>query len=232
MSLTPARPSSWSIVSYRGVRLKGRTPLAPPSTICLSETAHHFTSRSANVPFEDLGLQLVKNLDAPVRAYLARPAFRARAEGIPSVRWVEAHLARRFYDVCRAPLLAITAAENLSPREYAVLRALEDAPGLDAPQLADRLAVSPDEAATLLGRLQALGFAEPTASGPREPTLAFTLTSRGKDVRRKLRPHILAAQDAVVASLSEQERAALRDLLVRVIQANETKARRDAGQLR
>jgi class 3 adenylate cyclase len=55
--------------------------LAPPSTICLSETAHHFTSRSANVPFEDLGLQLVKNLDAPVRAYLARPAFRARAEG-------------------------------------------------------------------------------------------------------------------------------------------------------
>ena len=113
--------------------------LAPPGTVCLSETAHQFTSASANVSFEDLGLQLVKNLEAPVRAYSARSASRVRAEGIPSIHRVEAHLARRFYDLSHAAMVKVTSTEDLSPREYGALAALDDAPRLNAEHLADRL---------------------------------------------------------------------------------------------
>jgi DNA-binding MarR family transcriptional regulator len=56
------------------------------------------------------------------------------------------------------------------------------------------------------------------------------VTRRGADLRRRLRPALLAAQERLLAPLSKSERVALLDMLVRVIEANDTYARPGNGR--
>src|SRR5262245_56371880 len=57
-----------------GVNIAARMQsLAKPGTVCLSGAAHEYARRVWSIAFEDLGLQSVKNLDDPIRAFLARP---------------------------------------------------------------------------------------------------------------------------------------------------------------
>jgi hypothetical protein len=46
--------------------------LAQPGAVCLSGSAYEYVHTVLAVTFEDLGTQLVKNLDSPIRAYLTR----------------------------------------------------------------------------------------------------------------------------------------------------------------
>jgi len=55
-------------------------------------------------------------------------------------------------------------------------------------------------------------------------------TRRGADLRRRLRPALLAAQERLLAPLAKAERAALIDMLVRVIEANDSYARPGNGR--
>src|SRR5215203_6012546 len=59
--------------------------LARPGSVCLSEVAHLFVQHSVSTQFEDLGLQQVKNINVPIRAYLARPPSTSLASAIPPV---------------------------------------------------------------------------------------------------------------------------------------------------
>jgi len=56
------------------------------------------------------------------------------------------------------------------------------------------------------------------------------VTKRGADLRRRLRPALLAAQERLLSPLSKAERAALVDMLVRVIEANDSYARPGNGR--
>lgn len=196
--------------------------LAAPGAVCLSDTAHQFTHRAVPSTFEDLGPQLVKNVDSPIGAYLVRPPSHSHSSAIPSIhRRIEAHLARRFYDVCHHELFEITRPERLTVVEYSALASLEDAPGIDQQRLAARVGIDLRTTANVLKRLRARAFVEATPStGGRQPR-AFRLTQSGLDMRRRLRPAVVAALDRIVAPLSEEERETLKDLLVRIIQAHE-----------
>ncbi len=214
-----------------GVNIAARLQaLAAPGSVCLSDTAHQFTHRAVPLPFEDLGPQRVKNLDAPVRAYLVQPPSQSHLASIPAVhRRIEVHLARRFHELCHRALLEITRTENLQVIEYATLASLDDSPGIDRQQLADRLGLDVRKAVHTLRRLEARGYVarEPISGSSRH---VFRATAAGLDIRRRLRPPILAVLDRIVAPLSERERETLRDLLARIIQAHEGKARPEPGQ--
>jgi hypothetical protein len=56
------------------------------------------------------------------------------------------------------------------------------------------------------------------------------VTRRGTDLRRRLRPSLLSAQERLLAPLSKAERAALLNMLVRVIEANDSYARPGNGR--
>ena len=56
------------------------------------------------------------------------------------------------------------------------------------------------------------------------------VTRRGTDLRRRLRPSLLSAQERLLAPLSKTERTALLDMLVRVIEANDSYARPGNGR--
>ena len=56
------------------------------------------------------------------------------------------------------------------------------------------------------------------------------MTKRAIDLRQRLRPDLLAAQERLLAPLSETERVSLLDMLVRVIEANDGYARPGNGR--
>ena len=56
------------------------------------------------------------------------------------------------------------------------------------------------------------------------------VTKRGAELRSRLRPAFLAAQDRLLTPLSKLERTALLDMLVRVVNANQSYARPGNGR--
>jgi adenylate cyclase len=55
-----------------GVNIAARLEsLADPGGICISETAYGYVRKSVSVSFSDLGLQKIKNIEEPIRAFAA-----------------------------------------------------------------------------------------------------------------------------------------------------------------
>jgi len=210
-----------------GVNIAARMQgLAMPGSVCLSEATHHFVFRALPLVFDDLGPQLVKNVDVPIRAYLAHPPSQSLSRALPAVhRRVDAYLARRFHELCHGALVEITETESLSVVQYAALASLADAPAIDQHQLAERLSLNNRKAGNVLKLLESRDFVEAIPSKSRLRPRAFRLTPSGLDVRQRLSPSIMAALDSIMAPLSDKERDTLRDLLARIIQVHEVSGR-------
>jgi class 3 adenylate cyclase/DNA-binding MarR family transcriptional regulator len=199
--------------------------LAPPGSVCVSGAAYEYVRTALPLDFEDIGAQHVKNLEAPIRAYLARPSGQPLSRALPPVhRRVEAHLARRFHALCHAAMLEVVGPEDLEPVEFAAIASIHDAPGIDQGQLAERMGMDLATSRRVVKRLEHRGFVErsPKPDGGRSQT--FSPTSAGAEILQRLRPPIRAAQDRVMAPLSDREREVLIDLLARVIKAGDVKA--------
>ena len=111
--------------------------LAEPGFVCLSEVAHAYVSRVLPLTFDDLGTQLVKNLNAPVRGYLAHPSDHPLFRALPPVhRRSEFNLGRRFHAILNRALVEVTKPEGLTLVEPAVFASLHDAPNIDERRLA------------------------------------------------------------------------------------------------
>jgi adenylate cyclase len=212
-----------------GVNVAARMQgLAQPGSVCLSEAAHQFVHRVLPVTFEDLGPQLVKNLDAPIRAYSARPSGQPASPSLPPVhRRIEAHLARRFHKLCHGAVTSVTGRQELTPVEFAALASLHDAPGIDSRRLAERIGIDATMAQRLLKRLMSRDLIHRVPSDENNRSAGLSLTPQGIDVLQTLRPAIAAGLDRVMATLSDRERGTLQELLARVIKANETKDKPD-----
>jgi class 3 adenylate cyclase/DNA-binding MarR family transcriptional regulator len=206
-----------------GVNVAARMQgLAAPGSVCLSGAAHEYVHKVLPLSFEELGPQSVKNIDHPIPAYLARPLVREPSQTMPPVhRRVEFYLARRFQEICVEALTEISGPEALTPIDLPALASLNDAPEIDQRRLAERLGIDLPRARRIVKRLEGRGLvrhADRTGAGRAH---GLSLTPAGIDLLLKLRPAIFAALDRVLAPLSERERATLRDLLARIINANE-----------
>jgi adenylate cyclase len=195
--------------------------LAQPGSVCLSGAAHEYVHRTLPLPFEDLGPQTVKNLRAPVRAYLARPSGQPISRAIPPVhRRNEIHLARRFHEVCHRALMEVAGPRDLTTFEVAVLASLRDAPGLNQRQLAERTGINLTKVQPIVRGLERRGLVARTPKAGSRRWCALSLTAAGLEVHTSLRMEFIAVQDRAMAALSGPERETLRDLLARVIKAN------------
>ena len=175
--------------------------------------------------FEDIGAQRVKNLEAPIRAYLARSSGHPLSRALPPVhRRVEAHLARRVHALCHAALMEVMGPEDLEPVEFAAIASVHDAPGIDQGQLAERMGIDLATARRIVRRLERRGFVEHLPKAGSGRSQVFVVTPAGGEILQRLRPAIRAAQDRVMAPLSDRERETLIDLLARVIKTGDVKA--------
>jgi class 3 adenylate cyclase/DNA-binding MarR family transcriptional regulator len=195
--------------------------LAPHGMVCVSGAAHDYSRNSLAVPVDDLGLQKVKNIPSPIRAYLLRPAG-SPSQAIPRVhRQMEANLIRRCHEALRSTMVAIAAPEGISPVGCALLGSLLDAPGSNYRQLAERVGIHPTKSRRLVKHLQSLGLIEVISKETAQRSKSLTLTSTGNELCGWILPSLRAAQDRIMAPLSDAEREVLREMLARIIKANE-----------
>jgi MarR family transcriptional regulator, temperature-dependent positive regulator of motility len=140
-------------------------------------------------------------------------------------------LARRFHQVCATILVETIAGEELSvPMHFGILAAIDDFPGIDQRRLAMIAGLDHTNVGQIIDALEAKGLVERRINGADRRTRELYATSRGREVRSRMRPKMLAGQARVLAPLTPKERNLLMDLLTRVVEANEAYARPGAGR--
>jgi MarR family transcriptional regulator, temperature-dependent positive regulator of motility len=152
-----------------------------------------------------------------------------RAAVLPSHR-VPAHLARRFHQICLGVIAEILVDEDLTPQQYGVLTAIHEEPGCLQRVLASRAGVDPVSVGHIVDSLEQRGLAERRLDPDDRRARRLYLTRSGTAVRNRLSPALLAAQNNLLAPLTEAERVTFMDMLVHVVEANEVYARPGNGR--
>lgn len=195
--------------------------LAEPGSVCVSASVHEYVHRVLPLTFEDLGPQSIKNFDAPMRAFLVRPSGELLSRAIPQVyRNREIYLVRRLYGILSKASMNVLRPEGLASLDAPALASIEDAPGIDRQELAERLAIDRVKSNRIILRLTRRGLVEQTPKDDGRRLRGLRLTPSGLEMRERLRPAGIAEEDRVMAALSERERETLRELMTRVIRAN------------
>jgi MarR family transcriptional regulator, temperature-dependent positive regulator of motility len=96
--------------------------------------------------------------------------------------------------------------------------------------VAERMGVDAVNFGQMIDELEGKGLVERKIDPNDRRARKLYVTERGAALRRRLRPSLLAAQEHLLAPLSPNERGALLDMLVRVIEANESYARPGNGR--
>ena len=148
---------------------------------------------------------------------------------LPSHR-VPAHLARRFNQICLGVTAEILSAEGLTPLLWGVLAAILEEPGRGQKQVAQRMGVDAVNFGQMVEELEDKGLIERRVDPNDRRARKLYVTERGASLRRRLRPAALAAQERLLAPLDADERIALLDMLVRIIEANDSYARPGNGR--
>lgn len=163
----------------------------------------------------------------------ARDGGRAKAQllgGVLARHRVPAHLARRFHQICLGVSAEILDAEDLNPIEYALLAAVDDQPGTDQRGLGGRLGIDPASTSQMVDRLAKRGLLEQAVHPEDRRARLLMPTSAGTELRARLRPELLAAQDRVLGVLLPREQETLLALLSRVVEGNDSYARPGNGR--
>jgi len=148
---------------------------------------------------------------------------------LPSHR-VPAHLARRFNQICLGVTAEILDGEGLTPLLFGVLVAVLEEPGRGQKQVADSMGVDAVNFGQMIDELEGKGLVERKIDPNDRRARELYVTERGAALRRRLSPSLLAAQERLLAPLSPDERTALLDMLVRVLEANDCYARPGNGR--
>jgi DNA-binding MarR family transcriptional regulator len=151
---------------------------------------------------------------------------------VPERHRVPAHLARRFHQVCLGITAEVTERAGLTPVEFAIVTALEDAPAIDQGTLAARLGIDAVSAHHLVHRLAAAGYIERRVNPDDRRARTLRLTARGQALRDRLRADGRASQERILAPLAKKQRALFLEMLTRLVEAHEAYARPGNGRRR
>jgi DNA-binding MarR family transcriptional regulator len=148
----------------------------------------------------------------------------------PPVHRVPAALARRFDQICVSTLAQALAGEGLTPLEFAVLRYVDEEPGIDQSGLCERLGVDRNSTSLLVNRLETNGLVARRVNGDDRRARLLHLTPNGRRLHDRVRPKTFAGWQRMLSVLKPKERELLLDLLVRLIEGNRILARPGAGR--
>lgn len=151
---------------------------------------------------------------------------------VPPRHRVPAHLARRFHQICLGITAEVTERAGLTPVEFAMITALEDAPDIDQGSLASRLGIDAVSAHHLIHRLAAAGYIERRVNPKDRRARTLRLTARGQALRDRLRADGRASQERILAPLAQRERTLFLEMLTRLVEVHEAYARPGNGRRR
>lgn len=108
---------------------------------------------------------------------------------------------------------------DLTPPQYAAMRALSEEPGLSNAQLARRSFVTPQTMNRILARLMAGGLVERRAHAEHGRVLQSYLTGEGERLLRLCHWRVSKVEERMVAGVSERERQRLLEALRACVEA-------------
>ncbi len=135
------------------------------------------------------------------------------------------HLLRRCQQIAVALFLQECRALDLTPLQYAVLRALQGHGELDQNRLGGLTALDRTTVSTVVGKLEARGLAARTRSTADRRFNAITLTPAGAALLRDAEPAVEAAQARILAPLAPGEREGFLACLKRIADGNNLESR-------
>jgi DNA-binding MarR family transcriptional regulator len=104
---------------------------------------------------------------------------------------------------------------GLTAPQYAVLAALEEAPGIPSAELARRSFVTPQTMQAIVAGLETRGLLARAANPGHGRALATDLTEEGRRLVRRAHAAVEAIESQMTSGLSNHERRQLSDLLER-----------------
>jgi DNA-binding MarR family transcriptional regulator len=120
---------------------------------------------------------------------------------------------------------------ELAPLQWSMLAYVCNEPELDQTALATRVAVDRANAGILIDQLVARGLVERRVHPDDRRVRQVVPTKAGATLYKRLSPEIIVLQHSILeAALTKAEANTLLDLLIRVIQANESRARPGGGR--
>jgi DNA-binding MarR family transcriptional regulator len=120
--------------------------------------------------------------------------------------------------------------QPVGPLQYVALTSLFEEPGVDQKRLAATMGIDRTNTGVIVDELQAMGLLSKRPSASDRRSNELRLTKKGSAMRQRLRPHLLEANERILAVLNKPERELLLDLLARVIESNGQYAMPGAGR--
>ena len=132
------------------------------------------------------------------------------------------HLIRRAHQIS-VSVFYETLGREVTPVQYAVMRTLQDKPGIDQVTLAQQVALDTSSTADIAVRLEGKGWItrKLLARGQRE----LRLTAEGEELLAKMVPGMQQMQNALLGMLSDSEREAFLQLLSKFVTVNNERSR-------
>ena len=149
------------------------------------------------------------------------PRKRAAARQPAALRPVHdepGHLIRRAQQLAVARFHEVHG-RKATPIQYAILRTLQECPGIDQVTLAQKIALDTSSTADIATRLEAKGWIERRVMPRRQRSLS--LTAEGEDVLQELQPGIELVYQSVLKTLEPAEQEEFMRLLRKLVQITE-----------
>jgi MarR family transcriptional regulator, lower aerobic nicotinate degradation pathway regulator len=141
------------------------------------------------------------------------------------------HNIRRLQQIAVAIFLEETAAQNVTPVQFAALQTVARQPGLDQRSLALAIGYDTSTIAGVIDRLEARGLLERRASAEDRRVRLLTLTREGRTLLAQTIPGMLRAQERMLAPLAKADRAVFQRMLKALVEANNQLSRAPRGEL-
>jgi MarR family transcriptional regulator, temperature-dependent positive regulator of motility len=140
-------------------------------------------------------------------------------------------LARRLNQICLTAVADALRPLDLAPLQWSMLAYVCNEPELDQTGLAARVAVDRANAGILIDQLESRGLVERRVHPDDRRIRQVLPTKAGAALYKRLSPEIIALQHSILeAALTKAEASTLLDLMIRVIRANEGRARPGGGR--
>jgi MarR family transcriptional regulator, lower aerobic nicotinate degradation pathway regulator len=141
------------------------------------------------------------------------------------------HNIRRLQQIAVAIFLEETAAQNVTPVQFAALQTVARQPGLDQRSLALAIGYDTSTIAGVIDRLEARGLLERQASPEDRRVRLLNLTRDGRTLLAQTLPGMLRAQERMLAPLAKADRAVFQRMLKALVEANNQLSRAPRGEL-
>ncbi|MEN9385074.1 MAG: hypothetical protein RL323_2217 [Pseudomonadota bacterium] len=141
------------------------------------------------------------------------------------------HAIRRLHQIAVGIFLHESQACGITPVQYAALQCIANQPGVDQRTLASGIAQDTSTTAGVVERLETRGLITRSVSAQDRRVRLLEITDAGIGLLQTLVPHMLQAQERLLAPLSADERHTFMTLLQRLVTANNDHSRAPANTL-